>query len=196
VVEGQLKAARLADSDFGFSPPPQNAVGEVEEVLLEPGDVLYHPAGVWHQVQVAEPGVSINVSLIAVNYAQFTCPFLEPYLCMRKEWRQCISNNSNDPNRASAVETLQSLLQDLPGVLQDFVRQGGAQAILSPVLQSAAAAASANTQSSEQDDDVDSDEEEEEEGEEDVIAGDSFQAPTASTSASNKSSSVSTYWLC
>jgi hypothetical protein len=43
-----------------------NAVGEVESVLLQPGDTFTF-AGMWRKVEVIEPGVSINISLMATN---------------------------------------------------------------------------------------------------------------------------------
>ena len=35
-----------------------------EKVTLSAGDVLYHPAGIWHAVSCDEDSVSINISLI------------------------------------------------------------------------------------------------------------------------------------
>ena len=47
--------------------------GEVPEsgddVTLSAGDVLYHPAGIWHAVTCDEDSVSINISLIATTAA-------------------------------------------------------------------------------------------------------------------------------
>lgn len=40
-----------------------------EQVVLNEGDILYHPAGIWHQVECTTDSVSINVSLIASTYA-------------------------------------------------------------------------------------------------------------------------------
>ena len=42
---------------------------EEEEVILRPGDVLYHPAGVFHHVECLEDSLAINVSLYASSYA-------------------------------------------------------------------------------------------------------------------------------
>ena len=77
-----------------------NSRGPVEQVILEPGDVLYFPAGMWHKVQVLEPGVSLNISLMATNYASLACRSLEHYLLQRSaQWRQTIlSHHYDEPN--------------------------------------------------------------------------------------------------
>ena len=180
VVEGQLLAARLASATtttnnnskecngneqkeehnmFQFGPPDptarHNARGEPQEVILEPGDVLYFPAGMWHKVQVLEPGVSLNISLMAMNYASLTCQALEHYLLQRHgQWRQTILTHhyhdratygttnlfneslSHSSSPRSAVEQLQYLLEhDLTQAVHDLLQKhGGASAILPPVL--------------------------------------------------------------
>jgi len=42
---------------------------EAEVVELGPGDVLYHPAGIWHAVECLETGVAINFSITQVRMA-------------------------------------------------------------------------------------------------------------------------------
>ena len=67
-VLNQLKAHRLAAPDFPFAPParlrepPESQFPGVHEVVLEAGDVLYFPAGMWHRVETLDPGPSLNVS--------------------------------------------------------------------------------------------------------------------------------------
>lgn len=39
---------------------------------LEEGDILYHPAGIWHSVEcTSEESISINFSLRQVRWADF-----------------------------------------------------------------------------------------------------------------------------
>jgi hypothetical protein len=132
-VEPQLKAAHLADPDFEFGHPETgvNAVGEVESVLLRPGDTFYFPAGMWHKVEVIEPGVSINISLMATNYATITCQALQHVLLKQDQWREAVVRN----HKTGVVDHLKKLLKELPGVIQDFETSGGAEWILPPVLQ-------------------------------------------------------------
>lgn len=136
-VEPQIKAARLADPHFQFGYPRDGdgsdnngQGGEVEHVTMHPGDVLYFPAGMWHKVEVLEPGVSMNVSLMGTSYANVTCQALQHLLLQREEWRECVVNNENN----DAVATLKGLLQKLPSIIEEFERQGGADAILPPVV--------------------------------------------------------------
>ena len=36
-----------------------------------PGDILYHPAGIWHAVNSDEDSIAINFSLFAMRTAEF-----------------------------------------------------------------------------------------------------------------------------
>jgi hypothetical protein len=133
-VESQLKAAHLFDRKFRFGVPEKGvtARGDVRSVDVKPGDVLYFPAGMWHKVETIEPGVSINVSLMASNYAAVTCQALHQFLLKDKGWREPIINNSTK----SAVDHLKTLLKDLPSLIQELESNGrGAEYILPPILQ-------------------------------------------------------------
>lgn len=41
------------------------------EVTLEEGDILYHPAGIWHAVRSETDSVAINFSLKNLTIADF-----------------------------------------------------------------------------------------------------------------------------
>lgn len=131
-VESQLKAAHLFDRkfQFGFPDTKVTATGCAESVDVKPGDVLYFPAGMWHKVETLEPGVSINVSLMASNYASIASHALHQLLFQDERWRRPILNNS----RVTAIDHLKSLLKDLPSMIQQLERNGGAEAILPPIL--------------------------------------------------------------
>lgn len=130
VVESQLLAARLADRQFQFVGVPQDSGKDEVVVLLQPGDMLYFPAGMWHCVEVIEPGVSLNISLMATyNYASLTCQSLQHFLLQSTEeesgcWRQCVLERSR----------LDQMLQRLPDIVRDFVELYGVDAILPPAL--------------------------------------------------------------
>jgi hypothetical protein len=132
-VESQLKAASLCDRKFRFGYPEKgvNAIGDVATIDVKPGDVFYFPAGMWHKVETIEPGVSINVSLMATNYATVTCQALQHFLLKDKRWSHPILNNGvND-----AVGHLKQLLKDLPEKIRELEQDGkGAGSILPPVL--------------------------------------------------------------
>ncbi|CAN0184819.1 unnamed protein product, partial [Discosporangium mesarthrocarpum] len=59
VVEKQVKVHKLAAPSFRFNPGLEQS-GDFEECTLGPGDVLYHPAGVWHRCEAMEDSVSIS----------------------------------------------------------------------------------------------------------------------------------------
>ena len=40
-------------------------------VTLNEGDILYHPAGVWHAVGCEEDSISINFSMKALRMGEF-----------------------------------------------------------------------------------------------------------------------------
>jgi hypothetical protein len=134
VVESQLKAAHLSDANFQFQSPPTvgvNAVGdETAQVLVKAGDMLYFPAGMWHKVETVEPGVSINVSLMATNYAALVTQALHHVLLTRDEWRQSIVSG----NVTDALEHLQQLLHTLPTEIERLNRIHFAEQILPPIM--------------------------------------------------------------
>ena len=136
VCESQLKAARLSNPSFQITDVPSvqhhNALGETDTIVLEPGDTLYFPAGMWHKVETLEAqSVSLNVSLMATNYATVTCQALQHLLLQKDSWRQCLTMQD-------APKILQGLLTQLPEIVQTFAQNGGAGAILPPcfVMQS------------------------------------------------------------
>jgi hypothetical protein len=151
VVENQLKAAHLSNPEFLFERPTlaasanhdhdspknsHNAIGPPDTATLHPGDVLYFPAGMWHKIEVLEPGVSINVSLMATNFATVTCQALQHLLLQRDEWRQVVVHQPEmGDSNLNAVLHLKQLLRDLPKLIQNLEQNlGGANAILPPVL--------------------------------------------------------------
>lgn len=69
--EQQMKVHLTSDPSSPEFRPPDEFFEGAEEVTVSPGDVLYHPAGIWHHVEVIEGGsVSINVSLTFATWAE------------------------------------------------------------------------------------------------------------------------------
>eukprot|EP00759_Apiculatamorpha_spiralis_P028093 PhF_6_TR30619/c0_g1_i1/m.45090 len=66
VLHDQIKLHKLQDVNFDGTVPQD----KIFEVTLRPGDVLYHPAGMWHEVSVVsdEPSLSINLSFMASTW--------------------------------------------------------------------------------------------------------------------------------
>jgi hypothetical protein len=151
-VESQLKVMKDDDRiQFGHPHVGTTASGSVQTVTLNAGDVLYFPAGMWHHVTTVEPGVSINVSLMATNYATVVCQALQHLLLQQGhgagpaeqqeqgqqhlQWRETIHAGCTD--RDVVLQKLQGLLETLPKIIQDFTNTYGAFAILPPIVRQA-----------------------------------------------------------
>ena len=52
MIENQIKAARLSNPDYQFGRQDlnSNAFGDEVDIIMDAGDVLYFPAGMWHKV--------------------------------------------------------------------------------------------------------------------------------------------------
>ncbi len=74
VSERVERAASSTDSDSNC------ADMDVVSVYLYPGDVMYHPAGIWHRVECITDSVAINISLYASSAAEVFCASLMQYL--------------------------------------------------------------------------------------------------------------------
>jgi len=88
VVETQLKALRLGQPLFSAEEFMKSSVVDGEtSIVLGPGDVLYHPAGVWHRVECLEDSVAINVSLVGASLAELVGSAVTQMLCADSRWR-------------------------------------------------------------------------------------------------------------
>lgn len=139
VIENQIKAARLSNPDYEYGMIlDSNSFGDEVEIIMEPGDILYFPAGMWHKVETLEYGVSINISLMGSNYANIFCKALEHELLKREEWREVICNGirkSNDEPNGYVVEKMNELISNkLPHIIQHIQQQGFAASIFPPVI--------------------------------------------------------------
>jgi hypothetical protein len=94
----------------------------------------------WHKVETVEPGVSINISLMGMNYATLVCQALQHLLLKETAWRETIvgtppGSEAASKSSPSVTEKLELLLNGLPDVIRKLGSgQAGAQSILPPVL--------------------------------------------------------------
>ncbi|MGK3733386.1 MAG: hypothetical protein ACI90V_000222 [Bacillariaceae sp.] len=134
VIENQIKAARLSNPDYQFGKQDldSNAFGNEVEIIMDAGDVLYFPAGMWHKVETIEYGASINISLMGSTYASFLCKTLEHHLLEKEEWREVIC--SSQDQGSDVVKKLKSLINDLPSIVKKLADNGVAEGMLPPVL--------------------------------------------------------------
>lgn len=134
MIENQIKIARLSNPDYQFGKQnlPTNAFGNEVEIIMDAGDVLYFPAGMWHKVETLEYGVSINASLMGGTYASLVCKSLEHILLKREEWREVIC--SRQKSGIDVIEKLKSLVKDLPSIIETHGACGIAEGMLPPIL--------------------------------------------------------------
>lgn len=95
----------------------KNSYGEEQEAIMNPGDMLYFPAGMWHSVETIEEGISINISLMSVNYASLVSSAIHHILIKKDAWRQSVVDNSGFCGPNNATETLDGLIQQLPQLI-------------------------------------------------------------------------------
>jgi hypothetical protein len=71
VVEEQHAVAAACGGGGGapLAPPAPALAAAAEEVELGPGDTLFFPAGAWHRVECVADGVSVNVSVVGLSWA-------------------------------------------------------------------------------------------------------------------------------
>ena len=73
---------------------PRAAPG-VEEVTLEAGDVLYFPAGVFHEVEsLDDDNISLNISLMAPTTAEVICSALRHRLLRTDAGRARVTSDA------------------------------------------------------------------------------------------------------
>jgi ribosomal protein L16 Arg81 hydroxylase len=93
------------------------------EVILNEGDIMYHPPGIWHQVECTEDSISLNISLTAVSYADIFCGHLQQLLLENPFWRSAVyppNNNNGSTNdfHPSGEAIMKSILDTVPVLLQ------------------------------------------------------------------------------
>lgn len=119
VAEQQLKVLRLGDPSFQRNQFQINESNNESSITLHPGDVMYHPAGIWHRVECLEDSISINVSLTALSYADIFCSSLQQILLENPAWRSGVfpTENTSKFGVPHAKEVMQSLLQAVPVIV-------------------------------------------------------------------------------
>lgn len=86
VVEDQAKGRALC----GDGPEPH--VGKARCVIMKPGDLLYFPAGMYHQVEsLDDHNLSINVSLMAPTWADVICGALRHAMLKTEQGRSRVA---------------------------------------------------------------------------------------------------------
>ena len=71
---------------------------EATIVTLNEGDIMYHPAGIWHSVESVSDSISINFSMRQVRKADLIVNALRMHLLKDRDLREGIRISSEDPN--------------------------------------------------------------------------------------------------
>lgn len=79
----------------------------IDTITLNPGDSLYFPAGMWHQVECEEDSVSINLSIKAMRYCDLVSSAIRQIMIQDESWRR---------------EICEDTTAELNGMLQQLVR--------------------------------------------------------------------------
>lgn len=119
VAEDQRKAAGLCHGrDRGAAPSSKKRkrdADDVDEFVLEAGDVLYFPAGLYHEVEsLDDDNVSLNVSLVAPSWAEVVTSSLRHCLSSREAFR---ARATSGPGAADDLRRLLGELKQIVGQL-------------------------------------------------------------------------------
>ena len=162
VAEDQRKAAGLCQGrDRGAAPSSKKRKRDadgVDEFTLHAGDVLYFPAGLYHEVEsLDDDNVSLNVSLVAPSWAEVVTSSLRHCLSSREAFR---ARATSGPGDRKALEGLLGELKDVVARLDVHTFAG---AILPPACERPAVLR--NDGESDADDDSDGDDDSDDGGE-------------------------------
>jgi len=83
------------------------------QITLGPGDVLYHPAGVWHRVDATEDSLSINLSIVATTWADIAADAVRQLLWRDNRYRATFTSAAPSTARVRLGPMLASLRQAL-----------------------------------------------------------------------------------
>lgn len=89
---------------------------KAEEIVIEAGDFLYHPAGIWHAVECLEDSFTINLSMKNLNKTEIIGNALKHLMNQDPELRENMTFDSReDFNRQiqRGIEKTFELLKDL-----------------------------------------------------------------------------------
>ena len=117
-VMGQPEDPELAS--YAYEPMPLVMPAEREEIVLEPGSMLFVPRGYWHSTEASGEALALNFTFSQPTFADLFTMALRSRLLLSPEWRALADGvSSEDPERRQAAagrlnELLAELAQDIP----------------------------------------------------------------------------------
>ena len=112
-LEHQMKMIRM---ELPFNYDKQELESIVDEIELNPGDVFYHPAGIWHSVEWLDDSFTINLSLKNLNKADIIAQSLKHLMNQDPELRENLTFTSKEDlyeQLNSGIEKAFELMKDL-----------------------------------------------------------------------------------
>ncbi|ATB37442.1 hypothetical protein CYFUS_002864 [Cystobacter fuscus] len=76
---------------------------QFEEVLLEPGDLLYLPPGTWHNAKASGESLALNMAFETVGMLQLLFPEIERLLSEKLEWRAILPATPLEQTRPGEI---------------------------------------------------------------------------------------------
>jgi 50S ribosomal protein L16 3-hydroxylase len=88
---------------------------DFEELVLEPGSLLFVPRGTWHSTESLEDALSLNFTFSQVTWAEFLCNALQRRLSSDAKWRALADgiHSSERDRRLAATRRFEGLLRAL-----------------------------------------------------------------------------------
>jgi len=148
VVETQILASQMCGGSSAIDPPPQSSPGWVT-VELGPGDVLYHPPGIWHNVETIELDASNDpTDPLCINLSANISVFTPTWAELLSNGIRHLMNASETMRRPAQVGDEEVVLQEMKALLQGSISRLLPQHVL-PIGALQAVASAAQSSSSE-----------------------------------------------
>ena len=96
-LEAQAKVIKAYNGvDIGAKYDKKRLKKEGTVVTLEEGDIMYHPAGIWHSVESVSDSISINFSMRQLRGADLVVNAVRMHLLGDDEMRKGIRFDASD----------------------------------------------------------------------------------------------------
>jgi hypothetical protein len=128
--------------DGKFEPPEEHPGKlphemELNEVILDPGDLLSLPAGAWHSARAVGDCMAINVYFAPRNFVDHITPFIQNFAFGNESWRAG-PPASFEGAKGNTPESVSAYLRDRLQEFHDLTKKllDGPDAMLEPWLES------------------------------------------------------------
>ena len=117
-LEAQAKVFKCYNNvDIGAKFDKKRLNKESTTVTLNEGDIMYHPAGIWHSVESVTDSISINFSMRQVRGADFIVNALRMQLLKDIDMRRGIRFAPDDHNNKAFIKGLKESFKKASKVL-------------------------------------------------------------------------------